>query len=167
MTSFYLIRIFTKKDFRNRNLDFNSYDSTKYATFTLKKSTLNKYDKIYIFAKCPHKNYHGEKKFWAEWPGISLLFSKSMPWLNQVYIGSLFGTIAHCYWWLIMKKRGWKLYRSPNPNPRGVRKCNSAHFCEVLSVFPMFGKQKNPSFGALLRFLYNQRLRKMWPWLSI
>ena len=26
----------------------------------------------------------------------------------------------------LMKKRGWKLYRSPNPNPRGVRKCNSA-----------------------------------------
>ena len=26
----------------------------------------------------------------------------------------------YCYWWLIMKKRGWKLYyRSPNPNPRG------------------------------------------------
>ena len=25
-----------------------------------------------------------------------------------------------------MKKRSWKLYRSPNPNPTGVRKCNSA-----------------------------------------
>ena len=24
-----------------------------------------------------------------------------------------------CYWWLIMKKRGWKLYRSPNTNPMG------------------------------------------------
>ena len=24
-----------------------------------------------------------------------------------------------CYWWLIMKKHGWKLYHSPNPNPRG------------------------------------------------
>ena len=143
MTSFYLIRIFTKKDFRNRNLDFNSYDSTKYATFTLKKSTLNKYDKIYIFAKCPHKNYHGEKKFWAEWPGISLLFSKSMPWLNQVYIGSLFGTIAHCYWWLIMKKRGWKLYRSPNSNPRGVRKCNSAHFSIFIWHFLDITKMAN------------------------
>ena len=32
----------------------------------------------------------------------------------------------YSYWWLIIKKRGWKLYRSPNPNPRGVRKCNSA-----------------------------------------
>ena len=30
-----------------------------------------------------------------------------------------------CYWWLIMKKNSWKLYRSRNPNPRGVRKCNS------------------------------------------
>ena len=27
-----------------------------------------------------------------------------------------------CYWWLVMKKRGRKLYL------RGVRKCNSAHF---------------------------------------
>ena len=25
-------------------------------------------------------------------------------------------------WW----KNSWKLYHSPNPNPRGVRKCNSA-----------------------------------------
>ena len=33
------------------------------------------------------------------------------------------------YWWLIMKKHGWKLcLRSPNPNPMGVRKCNSANF---------------------------------------
>ena len=34
--------------------------------------------------------------------------------------------VPPCYWWLIMKKRGWKLYCSPNPNRRGVRKCNSA-----------------------------------------
>ena len=34
----------------------------------------------------------------------------------------------YCYWWLIMKKRGWKLYRSPYTNPRVVRKCNSAIF---------------------------------------
>ena len=27
-----------------------------------------------------------------------------------------------CYWWLIMKKHGWKLYHSPNPNPRGGTK---------------------------------------------
>ena len=33
----------------------------------------------------------------------------------------------YCYWWL-MKKRGWKLYHSPDPNPRGVRKCNSTQF---------------------------------------
>ena len=35
----------------------------------------------------------------------------------------------YCYWWLIMKKRGWKLYHSPNPNPWmgvGVQKCNMA-----------------------------------------
>ena len=39
-----------------------------------------------------------------------------------------FRTPPYCYWWLIMKKCGWKLYRSPNPNPRGVRKCNSTYF---------------------------------------
>ena len=38
------------------------------------------------------------------------------------------------YWWLIMKKRGWKLYWSPNPNPRGVRKCNSAIFSMHLNI---------------------------------
>ena len=32
-----------------------------------------------------------------------------------------------CYWWLIMKKCSWKLYHSPNPNPRRVQKCNNAH----------------------------------------
>ena len=47
-----------------------------------------KYDKICVFEKSPHKNYHGEKKSWAEWSGMSLLFSKSMPWSVRVYIGS-------------------------------------------------------------------------------
>ena len=42
-----------------------------------------------------------------------------------------------CYWWLIMKKRGWKLYHSPNPNPRGVRKCNSAIFSACTWLCPM------------------------------
>ena len=48
----------------------------------------------------------------------------------------------YCYWWLIMKKRSWKLCRSPNPNPRGVRKCNSTqrYWCHLfvqigMSVF--------------------------------
>ena len=39
-----------------------------------------------------------------------------------------------CYWWLIMKKRGWMLYRSPNPNPRGVWMCNSARFEHIVIV---------------------------------
>ena len=44
LTGFYLIRIFTEKFFQRGywNLDFNSYNSTKYGSnFTLKKSTLN------------------------------------------------------------------------------------------------------------------------------
>ena len=43
------------------------------------KKIYTKYDKICVFEKIPHENYHGEKKSWAEWSGISLLFSKSMP----------------------------------------------------------------------------------------
>ena len=35
----------------------------------------------------------------------------------------------------LMKKRGWKLYRSPNPNPRGVRKCNSALSSSISASF--------------------------------
>ena len=54
------------------------------------KKIYTKYDKICVFEKSPHENYHGEKKSWAEWSGISLLFSKSMPWLDRVYIGSFF-----------------------------------------------------------------------------
>ena len=33
-----------------------------------------------------------------------------------------------------MKKRGWKLYRSPNPNPSGVQKCNNAFFHPLTTV---------------------------------
>ena len=54
------------------------------------KKIYNKYDKICIFEKSPHENYHCEKKTWAEWSGISLLFSKNIPWFVRVYIGSFF-----------------------------------------------------------------------------
>ena len=40
--------------------------------------------------KNPHKNCHREKKSGVERSGISLLFSKSMPWLLQVYIDPVF-----------------------------------------------------------------------------
>ena len=49
-----------------------------------------KYDKIWIFRKNAHENYHRWKKSWVKWSGISLFFSKSMPWLVWVYIGSFF-----------------------------------------------------------------------------
>ena len=41
---------------------------------------------------------------------------------------------SYCYSWLIVKKRGWKLYRSPNPNPSGVQKCNNAFFHPLTTV---------------------------------
>ena len=43
------------------------------------KKIYTKYDKICIFEKSPHENYHGEKKSLAEWSWISPLFSKNMP----------------------------------------------------------------------------------------
>ena len=59
------------------------------------KKIYTKYDKVFVFEKSPHENYHGEKKSWAEWSGISLLFSKNIPWLDRVYrliFQSLFDT---------------------------------------------------------------------------
>ena len=38
-----------------------------------------------------------------------------------------------CYWWLITKKCGLKLYSSPNPYPRGVQKCNCAENSRIRS----------------------------------
>ena len=47
--------------------------------------------------------------------------------------------LPYCYWWLIMKKPGWKLFRSPNPNPRGVRKCNNFEaFLKSVGLFFYF-----------------------------
>ena len=63
------------------------------------KKIYTKYDKIYIFEKSRLENYHGEKKSWAEWSGISLVFSKSMPWLDQVYIGSFFNLYRTLPWY--------------------------------------------------------------------
>ena len=73
--------------------------------------------------------------------GIGIYHKKLIMWNNTdkwmemqaITHPKILGAIAlsyppYCYWWLIMKKRGWKLYRSPNPNPRGVRKCNSAKY---------------------------------------
>ena len=105
------------------------------------KKIYTKYDKVFIFEKSPHENYHGEKKSWAEWSGISLLFSKSMPWLFRVYIGSFFnlhtssisprweidetfGTFGSCYqifvaiWHPIFKWEKRNAYKHP-PCRRG------------------------------------------------
>ena len=46
-----------------------------------------------------------------------------------------------CYWWLTMIKHGWKLCHSHNPNPRGVRKCNSAKISESMMRY-IFSKVK-------------------------
>ena len=58
-----------------------------------------KYDKICVFEKSPHENYNGEKKSWAEWSGMSLLFRKSMPWLARVYIGSFINPYMTITWY--------------------------------------------------------------------
>ena len=63
----------------------------------LKKSTLNM-TKFASSKKNALKNYHREKKSGVERSGISLLFSKSMPWLLQVYIGSFFNLYITLPW---------------------------------------------------------------------
>ena len=49
--------------------------------------------------KNPHKNYHREKKSGVERSGISLLFSKSMPWLLRIYIGPFFNLYITLPWY--------------------------------------------------------------------
>ena len=63
------------------------------------KKIYTKYEEICIFEKSPHENYRGEKKSWAEWSGISVLFSKSMPWLDRVYIDSFFNLYMTLPWY--------------------------------------------------------------------
>ena len=65
------------------NLDFNY------------KKIYTKYDKICVFEKNPHENYHRENKSQVEWSRISLLFSKSMPWLVRVYVAYFSIFISH------------------------------------------------------------------------
>ena len=66
-----------------------------------------KCDKICVFEKSPHEKYHGEKKSWAEWSGISLLFSKSMltcPGLYRLIFQSLYDTSGYHRDGKLMKK---------------------------------------------------------------
>ena len=69
------------------------------------------------------------------------------------YIGAIaLSYPSFCYWWLITKKRGWKLCRSPNPNPRGIRKCNSADI-SVLRLWRL---------SSAMTALKNFSFRKNW-----
>ena len=56
---------------------------------------LTKYNKVCIFEKIPHKNYHQENKFWAEWSGISVIQQKHVlncPSLCRLIFQSLYHT---------------------------------------------------------------------------
>ena len=82
--------------------------------------------------------------------------------------GSNFGAVALSYPPIVIddslwKKRGGKLYRCPNPNPRGVQKCNSAKQCTLCypkinvfdwliakSLFDQFGKPEIDLFASCL-----------------
>ena len=66
------------------------------------KKIFSKYDKICVFEKNLHKNYNREKKSRAEWTGISVLFSKSMPWLVRISIGSFFN-LCTCFFYKHIK----------------------------------------------------------------
>ena len=63
------------------------------------KKIYTKYDKICVFEKSPHENYLRKKKSWVEWSCISLLFSKSIPWLVRVYTGSFFNLYITLPWY--------------------------------------------------------------------
>ena len=63
------------------------------------KKIYTKYNKICVFQKGPHENYPREQKAWVEWSLISLLFRKSIPWLVQVYIGSLLNLYITLPWY--------------------------------------------------------------------
>ena len=87
LTGFYLIQIFT---------EVFSKQAIK-IWIMLKKSTLNM-TKFASSKKNALKNYHREKKSGVERSGISLLFSKSMPWLLRVYIGPFFNLYIMLPW---------------------------------------------------------------------
>ena len=102
------------------------------------KKIYSKYDKICVFEKCPHENYHGEKKSWAEWPEISLLFSKSMPWLSRVYIGSFFNLYMPLPWYhqdgKLMKQYIFETFTS----------CSQINVPRILGILaPYFQTRKN------------------------
>ena len=84
LTGFYLIRIFCRKAIK--------------VWITLKKSTINM-TKFPSLKKNPHENYHRVKKSEVEQYGISLLFSKSMPWLLRIYIGPFFNLYITLLWY--------------------------------------------------------------------
>ena len=118
------------------------------------KKIYTKYDKIWVFEKSPHENYHGEKKSWAEWSGISLVFSKSMPWLDRVYIGSFFNLYMTLTWYhqdeklydtsLISTK--WEIDETVNfRNLLSCSQINVPHFFGILAPCFQMAKMKQSS----------------------
>ena len=76
--------------------------------------------------------------FSAIYPAIKPLFifllSNNFCRWNFVYLLQKFLALLHFrtplyyYWWFIMKKQGWKLCRSPKPNPRGYESAIAPNF---------------------------------------
>ena len=77
------------------------------------KKIYTKYDKICIFEKISTQKLSSWKKFGVERSGISLLFSKSMPWLLRVYIDPFFNLYITLPWYhqdgKLMKQLVFKL----------------------------------------------------------
>ena len=116
----------------------------KHSVFLILQKIWKKISKKNIFLKnwtFKNKLGHAHKyqthfyEVLGNWPSFSLFISNILV-AKTGSITKFLGAIALSYpppplllLMALMKKRGWKLCRSPNPNPRGVRKCNSANFC--------------------------------------
>ena len=114
LTGFYLIPIFTEKFFSKQAIKI---------WITLKKSALNM-TKFASLEKNSQKNYHREKKSGFEQFVISLLFSKSMPWLLRVYTSPFFNFYITLLWYhqheKLMKQLIFKTFASCSQIPFSV-----------------------------------------------
>ena len=72
----------------------------------------------------------------------------------------------YCYWWLSWKKRGWRPYRSPNPNARGGYESGIAPILLTLQS-PVQTKKQLNLFNYLVFAVCVHVTRTACPWGNI